>query len=129
MMLKEELDIHITSESFWADSQVVLGYINNESLRFKVFVANHVQFIQDYTDVQQWQYVSTNESSADAVSCGLDSKNLSKIQRWFNGPVFPWSLEKAWLCDNQSIEPVTKDDLALKNKLQVNIVKADITVT
>ena len=44
-MLKEELEIHITSESFWADSQVVLGCINNESLRFKVFVANRVQFI------------------------------------------------------------------------------------
>ena len=45
MMLKEELDIHITSESFWTDSQVVLGYINNESQRFKVFVANRAQFI------------------------------------------------------------------------------------
>ena len=45
MMLKEELDIHITSESFWTDSQVVLGYINNESRRFEVFVANRVQFI------------------------------------------------------------------------------------
>ena len=43
MMLKEELDIQITSESFWTDSQV--GYINNESRRCKVFVANRVQFI------------------------------------------------------------------------------------
>ena len=44
-MLKEELDIHTTSESFWTDSQVVLSYINNESQRIKVFVANLVQFI------------------------------------------------------------------------------------
>ena len=42
MMLKEELDIHVASESFWANSQVVLGCINNESRRFKVFVANRV---------------------------------------------------------------------------------------
>ena len=26
-MLREELDIHISSEMFWTDSQVVLGYI------------------------------------------------------------------------------------------------------
>ena len=60
IMLKEELDIHITSESFWADSQVVSGYINNESRRFKIFVANCAQFTRDYTGFQQWQYVSTH---------------------------------------------------------------------
>ena len=30
-ILREELDIHIGSEVFWTDSQVVLGYINNDS--------------------------------------------------------------------------------------------------
>ena len=30
-MLRDELDIHISSEVFWTDSQVVLGYINNDS--------------------------------------------------------------------------------------------------
>ena len=30
-MLREELDIQISSEVFWTDSQVVLGYINNDS--------------------------------------------------------------------------------------------------
>ena len=39
-MLKDELDIHISSEVFWTDSQVVLGYINKDSRRFKIFVAN-----------------------------------------------------------------------------------------
>ena len=53
-MLKEELDIDITSGLFWTDNQVVLGYINNESRRFIVFVANRAQFIRDHTDVQQW---------------------------------------------------------------------------
>ena len=86
MMLKEALDIHITSESFWRDSQVVLGYVKNKSQRFKVFVANRVQFIRDHTNVQQWQYVSTHDNADDDTSRRLDSKNLSKIQRWFNGP-------------------------------------------
>ena len=30
-MLRDELDIHISSEVFWTDSQVLLGYINNDS--------------------------------------------------------------------------------------------------
>ena len=54
---------------------------------------------------------------------------MSKIQRWFNGPAFFWSSEKTWLHDKQSIKPVNEDDSELKNKLQLNIVKADITVT
>ena len=93
-MPTEELDIHITSESFWADSQIVLGYSNYESWRCKVFVTNHVQFIQDHTDIQQWQFVSIHGNAADDASRGLDSKNLSKVQRWFNKPAFLWSLEK-----------------------------------
>ena len=52
-MLREELDINISSEVFWTDSQAVLGYINNDSRRFKIFVANRVQLIQDNTDIKQ----------------------------------------------------------------------------
>ena len=52
MMLKEQLEIYITSESFWTDSQVFLGYINNESWRFSVFVTICVQFIRNHLNVQ-----------------------------------------------------------------------------
>ena len=37
--------------------------------------------------------------------------------------------KKTWFCDKQSIKPVNEDDPELKNKLQLNIVKADVTVT
>ena len=88
-----------------------------------------MQFIQDHTDIQQWQFVSIHGNAADDTSRGLDSKNLSKVQRWFNKPAFLWSLEKTWLCDKQSIKPVNKDDSEFKNKLQLNIVKIGMTVT
>jgi len=45
-MLKKELDMKINQTFYWTDSQVVLGYINNESRAFKIFVANRVQQIQ-----------------------------------------------------------------------------------
>ena len=56
-MLREELEIHISSEVFWTDSQVVLGYINNDSQRFKIFAANRGQLIRDNIDIEQWHYI------------------------------------------------------------------------
>ena len=52
-MLREELDVHIDDEIFWTDSQIVLGYINSNVCRFKVFVANCVQQIRDHTSMKQ----------------------------------------------------------------------------
>ena len=33
-MVKEDLDIHGLSETYWVDSKTVLGYIQNESVNF-----------------------------------------------------------------------------------------------
>ena len=44
-LIMTELELNdVTSirEHFWTDSQVALGYFNNENKRFKVFVANRV---------------------------------------------------------------------------------------
>ena len=98
-------------------------------MEIKISVANRVQFIRDHTDVQQRQYVSAHDDPAHDTSCGPDSKSLGKTQRWFNVPAFLWSSEKTWLRDKQSIKTVNEDNPELKNKLQLNIVKADITVT
>ena len=73
--------------------------------------------------------MSNNDNPADDASSWLDSKNLSKIQRWFNGTVFLWFTEKTSLCHKQSLKQMNEDDSGLKNKLQLVIVKADITVT
>ena len=67
-----------------------------------------------------------HSNPVDDVYCRLGSKNLSKIQRWFNGPVFLWSSQKTWLSHNQSSEPVNDDD---PEKANINIEKADIIVT
>ena len=48
LLLQEELDIEIKKEYFWTESKVVLGYIGNSSKRFKIFIANRMQFISDH---------------------------------------------------------------------------------
>ena len=50
-VLKNELDYERIEEFYWADSKVVLGFINKESRRFHVYVANRVQLIRDYTSL------------------------------------------------------------------------------
>lgn len=55
--LRAELELKIDEEFFWTDSQVVLGYIQNEARRFHVFVANRVQKIRDLTEPSQWFYI------------------------------------------------------------------------
>ena len=77
-MLREELDIHISSAVFWTYSQVVLGYINNDYRRFKIIAASRVQFIRDNTDIEQRHYISTHDNPVDDASRGLDSKNLAE---------------------------------------------------
>lgn len=91
-VLKQELELKIDTEYFWTDSQVVLGYINNEARRFHVFVSNRVQTIREITDPGQWFYVDTKENPADHASRGLRVSELVNSS-WLTGPKFLWERE------------------------------------
>ncbi|KAJ8369824.1 hypothetical protein SKAU_G00098520 [Synaphobranchus kaupii] len=95
-MLKEELELKIDQEYFWTDSQVVLGYINNDARRFHVFVANRVQRIRETTDPAQWYYIDTSQNPADHASRGLKVTELIS-SNWLTGPKFLWEREIAIL--------------------------------
>lgn len=84
-MLKEELELENMQEFFWTDSQVVLGYINNDARRFHVFVANRIQHIKESTTLTQWRYVASEDNPADHASRGLKSKELI-FSNWLSGP-------------------------------------------
>ena len=49
-ILQNELSFEELSEVHWTDSQVVLSYMNNDTKRSHVFVANQVQLINDHTE-------------------------------------------------------------------------------
>ena len=40
ILLKKEIQILVNKEVFWTDSEMILGYIREESKRFKIFMAN-----------------------------------------------------------------------------------------
>ena len=115
-MLAKELDDTADQEVYWTDSSTVLQYVNNESRRFQVFVANRLQSIRDSTEPSQWHYVEGLLNLADDASKGLRGKELLTQQRWIKGPDFLWQLESNW--PQHPIEKnVSQDDSELKRTM------------
>ena len=88
-VLRDELSYKISEEYFWTDSQITLGYINNDERRFHVFVANRIRQIRDSSKVKQWRYVKGEDNPADHASRGLHPEELV-TSNWFKGPDFLW---------------------------------------
>lgn len=91
-LLKGEMELDGLQEYFWTDSDVVLGYLNNNARRFHVFVANRMQQIKSSTVPRQWRYVASEDNPADHTSHGLTAKEPME-SNWFTGPSFLWQKE------------------------------------
>lgn len=90
-IVRRELDYKIDFELFYTDSTIVLGYIKNQSKRFKRFVANRIRAITKSSEGDQWFHVESKQNSADCATRGLrpDSPQ-DRIDLWLNGPKFLW---------------------------------------
>ena len=86
--LKTELDFEKIDQYFWTDSTIVLGYLRNESKRFKIFVANRIQEIQDVSQPSQWNHIPGPSNPADLASRGVGAERLISSSLWFHGPPF-----------------------------------------
>lgn len=64
-LVKSELNISVDSLQFYTYSNVVLGYIHNQTRRFYVYVSNRVQRIRKSTEPEQWHYAWTTQNPAD----------------------------------------------------------------
>ena len=87
-LIREELNLEHVPSVFWCDSQVALGYIRNETRRFKIFVANRVQMITNRSEANDWHHVETTLNPADLCSRGARLEDESSLDFWFHGPVF-----------------------------------------
>ena len=127
MMLRKELTIHSKiKEYFWTDSQVVLSYINSNSKRFNLFVANRVQLIKENSDVSQWMYIESKFNPADYTSRGLSGSNQEKVKHWVRGPEFLWKDESSWVNqeDKETLK-LNEHDPEVKGTVTANINKVD----
>jgi hypothetical protein len=80
------LKIIFNKVKFWTDSMIVLAWLKSPAERWKTFVANRVNHIQEITNVEDWNRSSFKENPADLVSRGVDANVLRNSSLWWNGP-------------------------------------------
>jgi hypothetical protein len=71
--VRKEIGVEVTH--FWTDSMIVIGYISNDSRRFRTFVANRVGHIRSLSKPTDWRHVSSRDNPADILSrpqCAVD---------------------------------------------------------
>ena len=119
-LLTAQLDLDITTEVFWTDSRVVLGYIANDVRRFHIFVANRVQEIQEKSSVKQWRYIDKESNPADNASRGVRPKDFSK-SKWIKGPDFFWKEDAVWETSMETISDysVSQNDPEVKKAVHL----------
>ena len=125
-MIKKELAIEEVSEYFWTDSQDVIRYIRNIKRRFKIFVANRVQQIREYSKPGQWNYVTSNMNPADYASRGLSGSNNKHHDLWFNGSKFLWKSEFQW--PKPIATNIPDNDPEIKKEIKVNVMIMNVWV-
>ena len=120
VMLQEELNYANLKQFFWTDSKVVLGYINYDTKRFHMFVANRVQIIRSNTDTKKWRHMDTKNNPADHASRGLSAEELMR-SNWFIGPAFLW--EKEIRNRKEEIPNIRIGDPEVKATVRTTVVK------
>ena len=123
-MLTVELKISNLVGHYWSDSMITLGYIQNDTKRFRIFVSNRVQRIRSSTKKEQWCYVDTKENPADHASRGLTVEDVDAVNQWFQGPDFLWREENQWK-KQTVLDPLPNDDPEIRKPIsvQASIVK------
>lgn len=81
-------DIKVDNIFCFADSQVVLSWLNFDVLKLKQFVSNRVSNILKVTKLNWWFYVKGTENPADLGTRGISAELFLKSQLWKQGP--PW---------------------------------------
>ncbi|KRX86693.1 hypothetical protein T4E_6357 [Trichinella pseudospiralis] len=75
----------------WSDSRVALSWIKEAPARWKPFVANRVQEIQESASC--WRYCLTKEKPAEIPSRGCLLETLINSALWLHSP--PWLMQNA----------------------------------
>ncbi|KAJ8914050.1 hypothetical protein NQ315_017569 [Exocentrus adspersus] len=117
---------HITFEHnfAWTDSKVALCWIKSPPYRWKTFIANRVNQIQENLPPQHWRFVNSTDNPADAASRGLLPTQLLHHTLWWAGPAWLLDSSSPWL---NSIQPSEPDSPCLdkEKKLVPNVVDTD----
>lgn len=107
----------------WTDSTIVLGWLNAQAARLKVYVSNRVEQILEITDATQWRHVSTSENPADISSRGLKPHELLEAKLWWNGPQWLSREEDSW--EDSNAVSIQEDRLPEQRSMHLALVAID----
>lgn len=120
-MLKKEVQMELQESAYWTDSTTVLKYIENNTRRFKTFVANRLFTIRELTKPTQWRYVNTATNLADCASRGQTAAKLMNNLSWIQGPSFLQEPECLWPENPQQLE-IKEDDVEVRKSVTANLI-------
>ncbi|XP_062601577.1 uncharacterized protein LOC134263265 [Saccostrea cucullata] len=83
--VRDQLNIPSQDFRFFPDSQIVLGYISNESRRFYVYVGHRVACIRLFNHPSQWRFVQSELNPADVATSPVHPSTLQDSS-WILGP-------------------------------------------
>ena len=117
-VIKKEMSLPLSIFKYWTDSTLTLQYITDKSHRFKVYVANRVAEILEYTNIGDWQHIDGKMNPTDICTRGLmDPANLLQRDKhrksWLLGPEF---LTEEYQINNKVIGKIDEDDPEIKKK-------------
>ncbi|KAL3979219.1 Rab5 GDP/GTP exchange factor [Sarotherodon galilaeus] len=120
-MWRRELRLPLLNSVFWTDSTAVLKYINNETSRFRVFVANRVSEILKASSASQWRYVNTTHNPADLASRGMKAETFLRDTEWISGPAFLIQPENNWPVNPENLQEPSHEDPEVKASAAINV--------
>lgn len=88
--------VSLSSIHAWTDSTVVLSWLTNSQIQYKVFVTNRLNKIQELIPTCQWHHVPTSQNPADCVSRGMFPKEALSHRLYWDGPSWLYESIDEW---------------------------------
>ena len=113
--ISKALSIQLLPTSFWTDSMIVLGFINNTQRRFHTYVSNRINKIRQRSDPSQWFFVPGDVNPADVLTRKKLPSQFDQ-KSWMNGPAFlathkdTWSITRSITPTLPNIHPEIKPE-------------------
>ncbi len=109
--VKHALHLNMNVKVFcWTDSQITLGWIKGDPLKWKMFVVNRVTKMQSLTPPSSWHHCPGHENPADLVSRGVLGDEIVSLKFWLAEPLSISIKETESICTNEKYK--TNEDLA-----------------
>lgn len=130
--VREMHNFDIERTFFWSDSKTVVQWVRSTTLQFRPFVAHRIGEILEETDVNEWNWVPTQQNAADDATRAKYPVRFEADNRWISGPDFLLLDESEWpqepaemLCNDgaEEVRPFSAQMVCTIRKLQNSCVQ------